>query len=188
MNTTEKEALVIAAGAAFGSGAHPSTMLALQAIEGVALNRPDIISVLDVGSGSGVLAIAAAKSLPHAQVIAGDIAPESATFIAHNAELNGVAARITPVRCDGVQHPLIDEHAPYDVLLANLSAELVQGFLRDFHNLTHPESLLIFSGMQRHQQDNMQESLQQAGFQIITPLVQEHWCAMIARHEPTHTD
>lgn len=180
-----EQELIIAAGAAFGSGGHPSTTLALQAIEGIALSRPDISSILDVGCGSGILSIAAAKHYPRAMILASDIHAESAEFVAHNAEINGMAGHITTLRADATDHVLIHKHAPYDLLLCNVSAEWIIAHLHALTALTHQDSLLVFSGIQRVQHHMMAEQLTGAGLALITPLAQGEWCAMIASHEPT---
>jgi ribosomal protein L11 methyltransferase len=176
--------LIIAAGGAFGSGAHPSTALALEALQGIALAEGNPIRrILDVGAGSGILSIAAARLIPEARIIASDINPESASFIRHNAELNGVAAAITALRADGIDHPTITSHAPYDLVLCNISAEAILPMLHAFTSLTSGGGLLVLSGIQSHQGDMLAEAVRQAGLSVVTILAKGSWCAMIARHE-----
>jgi ribosomal protein L11 methyltransferase len=140
--------------------------------------------VLDVGTGSGVLAISAAQYFPSSRIIASDNDSQSGAFVAHNAALNGVEERITPVYARGIRHATIAAHAPYDLLLCNISMEAITPMLRSFHALTHPESLLLFSGMQLPARPLMQDAVARAGFRIITVLASAPWYSMLVAHEP----
>ena len=177
------DSLTIAAGAAFGSGAHPSTALMLEMLQGVALSGRNIRTVLDVGTGSGVLAIATALHFPDAHIIASDVEAESPAFVAHNAALNGVEEQITPLRARNTDHPAISASAPYDLLLCNISMEAIIPLLRDFHSLTGLKSLLMFSGLQLPMRDTMIEAVNNAGFSVITLLASGMWYSMLAMHE-----
>lgn len=174
--------LIIAAGEAFGSGAHPSTALSLQALQGIAQGRPDITSVLDIGCGSGILSIAAAQMLPKASIIASDIHEDAPDFTMHNASVNEVAKQITAIRADGVKHALIDDNAPYDLLLCNHSPQAIATWLADFHRLTRANSLIIISGILQQFETGMHEAAHHVGLGIITTLAQEDWRAMISHH------
>ncbi len=174
--------LTITAGAAFGSGAHPSTFLMLELLQGVATARSDIASVLDIGTGSGILSIAAARHFPGARIIASDTEAASPAFVAHNAALNGVEGRIAAFRALDTDHPQIRAGGPYDLLLCNISFEAILPMLRDFHALTHPGSLLLFSGLQLPMRDTMSEALGHSGLSTITILAHTPWYAMLVRH------
>jgi ribosomal protein L11 methyltransferase len=175
--------IIIAAGEAFGSGAHLSTALSLEILAGVLQARPATRLVLDVGAGSGILSIAAALWGEDVAVVASDIHPQSTQFIRHNAELNGMEDSITPVRADGVEHALITAHAPYDVVMCNISLEAILPMLSAFASLIQPEGLLILSGIQRHQHDIICNAIVSAGLTVVTLLAREDWCAILAKHE-----
>jgi ribosomal protein L11 methyltransferase len=183
MRVAEQE-LIIAAGEAFGSGAHPSTALVLEALHGVAASGIPITQVLDVGAGSGILSIATAQLFAEASILATDISPHSAAFVAHNAAVNGVEGRIDALRAQGVMHPTIHARAPYDLVLCNLSTALILPLLRPLYPLTHANSLLIFSGIQMPEDNTLAEAMHHAGFHVRTMLAQTPWCAMVAGHVP----
>src|SRR4030095_8763614 len=112
--------LEIDAGTAFGTGHHATTLGCLLAFDGL-LKRRRPQRVLDVGTGSGILALAAAKAL-HAPVIASDIDPEATDVARTNARLNGVDPYLLFVTASGVDHHLMRAGAPYDLIFANILA------------------------------------------------------------------
>ncbi len=107
------------AGAAFGSGEHGSTRGCLRALEMLAHRHPR--RILDLGTGSGILAIAAARLL-HRKVLATDLDPWSIRLARRNARANGVARLVAVRLADGWQSPKVRSPAPYDLVLANILA------------------------------------------------------------------
>ena len=113
-------ALRIEAGMAFGTGHHESTALCLEALCRLGKTRR-FQRVLDVGCGTGVLAIAAAK-LWHRRVVASDIDPIAIEVTRENARMNSSAPEIQTIVADGLDHPQIRASAPYDLICANILA------------------------------------------------------------------
>ena len=109
--------LVLDAGLAFGSGEHGSTRGCLRALEVAARRRPR--RVIDVGTGSGILAMAAARLL-RVQVLATDIEPWSVRVAGQNARMNGVGGLVRPVLADGWRSRSITGR--YDLVFANILA------------------------------------------------------------------
>jgi ribosomal protein L11 methyltransferase len=107
------------AGVAFGSGEHGSTRGCLRALEGMAHRRPR--RILDLGTGSGILAMAAAKLL-HRGALATDIDPWSVRTARENARRNQLHTRLTLLRADGWTSPVLTARAPYDLIFANILA------------------------------------------------------------------
>ena len=112
-------AIEIEAGEAFGTGHNATTALCLEALDRLVRHRR-FANVLDLGCGSGVLGIAAARALPAARVLATTTIPV-ATAIAHdNARLNRVASRVHIITAAGFAHPRLGRAQPFDLVLANV--------------------------------------------------------------------
>ena len=112
-------AILIDAGEAFGTAHHATTLGCLLAIDRLAL-RGTFTSVLDLGCGTGVLAIAAARVLPHARVTGSDIDPIATTVAAGNARANGLGQRLRFVTATGLDHRAL--RGPHDLIIANILA------------------------------------------------------------------
>ncbi|NOT70636.1 MAG: 50S ribosomal protein L11 methyltransferase [Hyphomicrobium sp.] len=113
--------ILIDAGEAFGTAHHATTLGCLQAID--RLTRAEAFdTVLDLGCGSGVLAIALAKAMPGADIIATDMDAQSVKVAAENMRLNGVANRIATAVASGVDHPWLRQSPPFGLIIANILA------------------------------------------------------------------
>ena len=113
--------ILIDAGEAFGTAHHATTLGCLLAID--RLTRSEAFdTVLDLGCGSGVLAIAVAKVLPGADIIATDMDPQSVKVAAENMRLNGVGGRIATAVAAGVNHAWLRQSPPFGLLIANILA------------------------------------------------------------------
>ncbi len=113
--------ILIDAGEAFGTAHHATTLGCLLAID--RLTRAQTFdNVLDLGCGSGVLAIAVAKTLPAAHIIATDMDAQSVKVAAENMRLNGVGQRIATAVAAGVDHMWLRQSPPFDLLIANILA------------------------------------------------------------------
>jgi ribosomal protein L11 methyltransferase len=113
--------ILIDAGEAFGTAHHATTLGCLLAIDRYA-RRQSSVSALDLGCGSGVLAIALAKAMPRARIIAADMDPQSVRVASQNVRLNGTATHISVVEAAGTDHPEIRRRARFDLLIANILA------------------------------------------------------------------
>ncbi len=110
----------IEAGLAFGTGHHETTALCLAALSDLARTRR-FRNVLDLGCGTGLLAIGAAK-LWKRTVLASDIDPVAVDVTRENARANGAGALVLAVTADGLTSPLLANGAPYDLIIANILA------------------------------------------------------------------
>lgn len=143
-------AIRIEAGQAFGTGHHESTRGCLLALDVLSRgNRPRMC--LDLGCGSGVLAIAMAK-LWRAPVLAADIDPLAVTITWENARLNEVGPWVRALGSDGPARRVLIRPGPYDVIAANILAGPLSAMAGDLAGVLAPGGTLILSGLLRHQE------------------------------------
>ncbi|HEY8551869.1 MAG TPA: 50S ribosomal protein L11 methyltransferase [Thermaerobacter sp.] len=143
--------LVLDPGMAFGTGQHASTRLALELLEEELEGQPEPLPVLDVGTGSGILAIAAAL-LGARPVLAVDIDPGAVRVAQENAAANGVddRVRVAPGTAAAVRRRPPSgwaAHLPTAITVANITAEVLAEALDDLVGLTRPGGALIVSGL-----------------------------------------
>ena len=144
-------ALVIDAGLAFGTGQHATTAGCLRALDRLA-RRHRFANVLDVGTGTGLLAFAAARTWPRAQVTASDIDPVAITVARANARVNGMTGGVGRGRVDlfaapGLQERRIANRAPYDLIIANILAAPLIDLAGDIAGALAPGGFVILAGL-----------------------------------------
>jgi len=167
--------LRIEAGAAFGTGHHGTTVGCLQAYNDL-LKRRGFERVLDVGAGTGVLAIAAAKTgSPIA--VGTDIDPISVRISNENAKLNKCRARF--VYANGLDHRLVREDAPYDLVFANILARPLVGLSMSIRGALKPNGLVILSGLLRTQERFVKAAYLSHGFRVMRRLHRDAWCTLV---------
>ena len=142
----------IEAGLAFGTGHHETTALCLAALSDLAKRRR-FANVLDLGCGTGVLAIGAAK-LWRKRVIASDIDVVAVTVTRENARANGEAPLIRAVTADGLGSPALAASAPYDLIVANILAGPLTRLAPDIARALARRGVLVLSGL-LHGQENL---------------------------------
>jgi len=144
-------ALRIEAGLAFGTGHHETTALCLAALSGLARRRY-FANVLDLGCGTGLLAIGAAK-LWRKNVIASDIDPDAIAVTKDNARANGTAALIRAITADGLTHQATRRRAPFDLIVANILASPLTLLAPAITRALAKNGMLILSGILRNQEN-----------------------------------
>ena len=164
-------------GMAFGTGLHPTTRLCLEQVE--QRTRPGM-RTLDVGTGSGILALAAAK-LGAASVYCIDnssVAVESATA---NAAINGLSNKIEVVL------GMLDETeaermaSQYDMVLVNILAHIIGGMAPQLARVTAPGGLVIASGIIEAKRADAEEPLLKAGLELVDEAMIDDWLVLIFR-------
>lgn len=139
-------AILIDAGEAFGTAHHATTLGCLLAID--RLTRAHAYkNMLDLGCGSGVLAIAAAKAMPRTRIVAADMDPQSVKVASENVRLNGASKRIALFVGNGLGHPRVRERAPFDFLVANILAGPLIYLSSSIARAVIPGGTLVLSGI-----------------------------------------
>jgi ribosomal protein L11 methyltransferase len=157
--------ILIDAGEAFGTAHHATTLGCLLAIDRI--TRAEVFdTVLDIGCGSGVLAIAIAKALPHADIIATDMDPQSVKVAAENMRINGVAGRIATAVAKGVDHPWLRHASPFDFVIANILANPLIALSPGLARTVERCGTLVLSGILIPQAPQVIAAYRTSGFQL----------------------
>lgn len=172
-------AIEIEAGQAFGTGHHATTAGCLWTLERLVRNRSYGIP-LDVGTGSGILAIALAKLLKR-PVLATDIDPIAVRAAAANARLNGVGSLVHVLKAAGADHPLVRAAAPFDLLVANILAEPLCQLAPQFAPLMKRGGTLLLSGLLRHQRERIVATYAAHGFRLEIARPFDGWIVIVLR-------
>ena len=160
-------------GMAFGTGTHETTRLCLEAIERCWRGG----KLLDVGTGTGILAIAAAALVPGSRVVAIDIDPQAVEVARENAAINGVSDSIELFEAQ----PRELAGREFDVSVANLTAEVIIDLLDDLAACVVTEGLMILSGILSELAGDVERSLVASGLEVIERREAGEWSALVAR-------
>jgi ribosomal protein L11 methyltransferase len=139
----------IDAGTAFGTGHHGTTAGCMLILDRI-LKQQKLMRIFDLGCGTGVLAIAAAKAC-NVKVLATDIDPEAVRVTKLNANLNNLGPRIRALTAAGLHHYAIRESGPFDLIFANILARPLVSLAHGLTNLLEPGGTIILSGLTRDQ-------------------------------------
>jgi ribosomal protein L11 methyltransferase len=163
--------LQIDPGMAFGTGLHATTRLCLRAIEDEVTPG---VSVADVGTGSGILAVGAAL-LGASRVEAVDNDPLAVRVAHENIAVNGVGDRIS------VYEAATPPPGTFDIVVANILADVILGMADALHAAVKPGGLLIASGIIESRAEDVRRGLTAAGFTAVETREEGEWVAVVAR-------
>jgi ribosomal protein L11 methyltransferase len=168
--------LTIYPGMAFGTGRHPSTWLCLQALEeaGQAWSLHPAPQVLDVGTGTGILGLAAARL--GARVLAIDVDPEALAAARQNISLNELQDQ---VRADDI--PLAAIRQQFDLILANLTAPDLQSLAESLSGRLRPGGCLIISGFLLHDLPQLQDRFLSLSLTLHRVHQKDDWVALVLK-------
>ncbi|MBY7739555.1 50S ribosomal protein L11 methyltransferase [Paenibacillus polymyxa] len=169
-------------GMAFGTGTHPTTSLCLRTLESVIQGGEEVI---DVGTGSGILAIGAVK-LGAKHVLALDLDPVAVSSARENTRLNQLEERITIKESDllsvlNASDPTLGIQLPVKLVVANILAEIILLFIDDVYNALQPGGIYIASGIWKNKEEAVETALKATGFEITEINRDEDWLAFVAR-------
>ena len=174
-----KIGIEIEAALAFGTGHHGTTRGCLLLLDHVLKAwRPR--RVLDLGTGTGVLAIAAARAL-HANVLASDIDPPSVQVARDNARLNVAGHLVQAIRATGFAAPQFVAAAPFDLVLANILANPLRQLAGPMARHLAPSAMVILSGLLTHQAPAVIAAYRARGLVPLRHLRIEGWSSLLLR-------
>jgi ribosomal protein L11 methyltransferase len=170
---------VIPAGLAFGTGQHATTNGCLEALDAMKRRGAVFRNVLDLGTGTGLLAFAAARLWPVANIAASDIDPISIDVVRENAVLNGVRG-LRLVVADGLSHRELVAHAPYDLVIANILAQpLIDMAAMVAASVAH-RGTLVLAGLLDTQAAAVARAYRKQGMRLISQGAGE-WPVLVMR-------
>ena len=170
--------ITVDAATAFGTGEHPSTRGCLLALERLARRR-QFHRLLDIGTGTGILSIAAAKLL-HRKVLAGDIDPRAICVARHNAACNGVRGMVQSRNAPGYRDRLIRK-SRYDLVLSNILARPLAVMAADLARSLAPNGRAVLSGLLRRQEPVVLAPHRGCGIVLDHRLVIDGWSTLVMR-------
>lgn len=159
-------AILIDAGEAFGTAHHATTLGCLHAIDRLARYR-HYRDVLDLGTGSGVLAVAAAQALPGGRVAASDNDPIAIEVAAANARRNREGRRIRFHVAEGFRHPALRHAQAYDLVIANILANPLIALARDMRRAVRVGGDIVLSGLLVPQAAEVRAAYHAQGFALV---------------------
>ncbi|APT14660.1 50S ribosomal protein L11 methyltransferase [Lactobacillus jensenii] len=171
----DQKVITLDPGLAFGTGGHTTTQLVMMALER-SLTKP--VKVLDVGTGSGILAIAASK-LGAKSVLATDISDEAVTAANENIALNKLN-NIEVIKANLLK----DVDGKFDLILANILAEILFDLIPDLDKHLAPNGKVIFSGIDYLQAEKVKQRLADNGFSVKTTMQEGRWVCLLIERKP----
>ena len=179
-------ALEIDAGRAFGTGQHETTTGCLMALDRLKSGGINFADILDLGTGTGLLAFAALRLWPAARVAASDIDPVSIEVTEENAGINGIAlgrarGQVELAVAPGMDHGRLKARAPYDLLIANILAGPLIDLAPSVAKAIAPGGRLILAGLLDHQADKVAAAYRRQGLMLSFRIDRGEWPTLVMR-------
>ncbi|MCR9256317.1 MAG: 50S ribosomal protein L11 methyltransferase [Alphaproteobacteria bacterium] len=176
-----KTPIKVDAATAFGTGEHPSTHGCLLALDDL-LKKRSYRRVLDMGCGSGILAIASILSKPSARAVASDIDPAAARLARINGRRNGLKdSRLFCVHGNGYSNPVVGAAAPYDLVFANILARPLAALAKDLKAHLAPGGTAILAGLVDWQEAMVLSAHRRVGLKLETRIKVAEWRTLVLR-------
>lgn len=177
---THRIGLEIEAALAFGTGHHESTRGCLLALDDLARQGMHVANAADVGTGTGVLAMAVARVWP-ARVTAWDIDPLAAETARANVAANRLGRRVLCLTAPGFAHPVVHRRAPFDLVLANILAGPLRRMAPEMAHHTEAGSVLVLAGLLTRQAPSVEAVYRGFGFGRVRRIELGVWTTLVLR-------
>lgn len=180
------KAFRIDAGLAFGTGTHETTSGCLIALGKLREQGVRVQNLLDMGTGTGLLAFAAMHLWPRAYATASDIDPRSVTVTAENAELNevllgGHPGELALAEAAGMEHELLLGRAPYDLIIANILAGPLTELAPSVGEALQEGGTLVLAGLLEKQTETVARAYRRQGLRLVARVDRGDWPTLILR-------
>jgi len=172
-------AIELEAGMAFGTGHHGTTKGCLLAFDRL-LKQRRFGRILDIGTGTGILGIAAALAL-NTRIIASDIDPVAVHHATMNARRNGAVANVRALMSTGLNHRKIRYNGPYDLIFANILARPLAAMAGAIATNAAPGASVILSGILPRQSNFVESAYRAQGFIVVKRYDLENWITLCLR-------
>jgi ribosomal protein L11 methyltransferase len=181
--------LVIPAAQAFGTGQHATTAGCLAMLDLMKRRGVVVRGFADIGTGTGLLALAAMRLWPGARAVAGDIDAVCEPVVVENALLNRIplgtrAGELAMVVAEGMDDAILAGRAPYDLVVANILAGPLIALAGDFADAVGPRGHLLLAGLLETQEPAVRTTYRTAGFRLAARLVSGDWSILWLRRRP----
>lgn len=170
--------LQIDASTAFGTGSHATTHGCLQALQDLKARGVQPCNALDVGTGTGILAMGIVKLFDH-PCLATDLDDDAVAKATYNAALNGLADRITVIKADGVSEGHIQSQKPYDLIVANILAGPLMDMASDMQSVLKSGGHLVLSGILSHQVEGIKNAYLGSDLEVYQDTLIDEWATLI---------
>ncbi|MEP3227271.1 MAG: 50S ribosomal protein L11 methyltransferase [Parasphingorhabdus sp.] len=172
--------ICINAGQAFGTGHHETTLGCLENLDRLKRLGQIYHNIIDVGTGTGLLAFAAHHLWPTAQIIASDIDPVAIAVSAQNAQRNGIATGSTRTAIqletsNGLDHPAVGARAPYDLIIANILAGPLIALAPQIASAASSGTVLLLAGLLKTQKADVLHAYMRQGFRLHHSRIEAEW-------------
>lgn len=177
---------VIPASQAFGTGQHETTAGCLTMLDTMKQSGLVVRNLADIGTGTGLLAFAGMTLWPKAFATASDIDAVCVDVVADNAALNGMRTgsrfnELTMVIADGMDDPVLQARAPYDLLIANILAGPLVELSAPFAAAVVPGGSILLAGLLTTQEAQVRRAYARAGMRLAARLTNGHWSILWLR-------
>jgi ribosomal protein L11 methyltransferase len=182
-------AFAIPAGLAFGTGHHETTTGCLTMLDAMKRRGARVENLIDLGTGTGLLAFAALHLWPRAYATATDIDAIAIDVTRENAEANGVAegqrqGRVALAVADGTDDALVQRRTPYDLVIANILAGPLVEMAGDIAGIMAPRGQLVLAGLLKTQADGVARAYRRRGLRLAARLDLGDWAILRLRMRP----
>ena len=172
--------LCIDAGQAFGTGHHETTMGCLHSLDRLKRTSHRFRNIADIGTGTGLLAFAAHHLWPEAKIIASDIDPVAVAVTQENCQLNAIETgrgrgQIRLVQSNGLDHPALDQRAPYDLIIANILAGPLVALAPQIAAASAAGTVLLLAGLLARQKAEVVRAYLRQGFRLRHTRLDHEW-------------